>query len=427
MSELVRICVTGLGYVGLPLAIGLSRSFPVVGLDSSARRVEELRAGIDRNREVSPEQLRASTIEFVSENSRISGCDVFIITVPTPVDADNRPDLTAVRAACRAVGAVLRKGNIVVLESTVYPGVTEDICGPELEKASKLRSGTDFFLGYSPERINPGDREHTVERITKVVAGQTPAVMQRLVRIYGTLNNGNIFEARSIRVAEAAKVIENAQRDINIAFINEVTMIFNRCGLSIHDVLDAAKTKWNFLPFMPGLVGGHCIGVDPFYLANLAETVKHHPAVILAGRHTNDSMGLYIADRLIEALSAPISRRARRVLVLGLTFKENVPDLRNSKVISIVERLRQHGLAVDVHDPWADPQEAREELQVEILPTLAGAGRYDAVIGAVPHDTFRHLTSDAIADLLEPEGLLADVKGIWRQIDLPAGYRRWNL
>jgi len=427
MSETTRICIVGLGYVGLPLAVGLAGHFPVIGFDVSSRRIAELRRGLDRNREISPERLAMSRLEFTADIETARACDIFIITVPTPVDAENKPDLTAVKAACRSVGVVLGKGSVVVLESTVYPGVTEEICGPEIASVSRLMCGIDFHLGYSPERINPGDKQHTVDRITKVVSGQTPEVAARLAKIYGAINGGNIFVASSIRAAEAAKVIENAQRDINIAFINEVTMIFNRYGLSIYDVLDAARTKWNFLPFTPGLVGGHCIGVDPFYLADFAQRRDHHPAVILAGRRINDSMGAYVADSLMPEICKSSPSQGARILVLGLTFKENVPDLRNSKVIDIARGLMRHNCQVDIYDPFADSQEARHEYDVDLLPSLKTAAGYHCVIGAVPHDEFRSLTAAQLASWLAPNGLIADVKGMWRHLELPAGCRRWQL
>ena len=329
-----RIAVLGLGYVGLPLAVALARHYKVTGFDIDAGRVAEIAAGRDRTGEVPAKRLAKSTLAVSTEEGELAGCDVFIITVPTPVDESNAPDLGAVLAACDIAGRQLSTGAIVVLESTVYPGVTEEHCGPRLEAASGLRCGTDFFLGYSPERINPGDREHTVERITKVVAGQTPEVTARLVALYGAVNGGNVFTARDIKTAEAAKVIENAQRDINIAFINEITMIFQKLGLSAYDVLEAAGTKWNFLDFAPGLVGGHCIGVDPYYLAHRARQAGHEPEIVLAGRRINDGMADFIVERVAERVAAP-----GRVLVLGLTFKENVPDIRNSKVIDIVAGL----------------------------------------------------------------------------------------
>ena len=418
----LRISIVGLGYVGLPLAVALARSFRVTGYDISEARVGELRRGIDRTHEVTPDALRASRLELTNDAAEMAGSDVFIVTVPTPVDDEHQPDLEAVRGACATVGKHLGKGAIVVFESTVYPGVTEDICGPVMEQASGLVCGKDFFLGYSPERINPGDREHTVDRITKVIAGQTPAVVETLKTVYGTLTNGNLFVAKNIKTAEAAKVIENAQRDINIAFVNEVAMIFQRLGLSAHEVLDAAGTKWNFLRFTPGLVGGHCIGVDPFYLAHRAMTVGHEPQVILAGRRINDAMGAFVATRVDKQIG-----RRSRILVLGLTFKENVPDLRNSKVVDIIEALRKAGHEVLVHDPLADPDEAFEHYGIRLLPQLDDAGPFDAVIGTVSHKPYTELTSSHFERLMKPGGLVADVKAIWRKLALPEGIRRWEL
>jgi UDP-N-acetyl-D-galactosamine dehydrogenase len=412
----------GLGYVGLPLAVALARHFPVTGYDISKHRVAELRDGIDRTEEVASEVLRTSALTVTSNDAEIAGSDVFIVTVPTPVDSENRPDLTAVRSACETVGRRLVKNAIVVFESTVYPGVTEDICGPVLERSSGLTCGRDFFLGYSPERINPGDREHTVERITKVIAGQTPSVEEVLRRVYGAVTNGNLFVARNIKTAEAAKVIENAQRDINIAFINEVTMIFQKLGLSAHDVLDAASTKWNFLRFTPGLVGGHCIGVDPFYLAHRALELGHEPEIILAGRRINDGMGAYVARCVDERVA-----RRSRILVLGLTFKENVPDLRNSKVVDIVAGLRDAGHEVIVHDPLADAEEALEHYGISMARSLDGLGKADAVVGAVCHSVYASFTAATFDKLLKPQGLVADVKAMWRRLQLPAGLRRWEL
>ncbi len=417
-----RIAVIGLGYVGLPLAVALARCFDVLGHDRDAARIAELLAGRDRTGEVDGATLAAATrLAISADPAALRGHDLHIITVPTPVDAANRPDLGAIESACRTVGAALAPGATVVLESTVYPGVTEDVCGPILEAASGLRAGRDFFLGYSPERVNPGDREHRLEKIAKVVAGQTPEVAARLAAVYREVA-GEVFVASSIRVAEAAKVIENAQRDVNIAFVNEVTRIFNRAGLSIHDVLDAARTKWNFLPFTPGLVGGHCIGVDPYYLADLAQRLGHAPEMLLAGRRTNDAMGDYVAGEIAKRL-APGSR----ALVLGLTFKENVPDLRNSKVVDVVRGLVARGHAVDVHDPLADPAEARAEYGLTPLPSLDAASGYDAVVGAVAHRAYATLDGAALARLLKPGGLVADVKGMWRRLDLPPGLARWSL
>ncbi|WP_404385107.1 nucleotide sugar dehydrogenase [Caenispirillum salinarum] len=426
MSKMKKIGVVGLGYVGLPLAVALARHFPTTGFDIASERIRQLRDGIDVTNEVDDDALRASTLTYTGTTDDLKGCDVFIVTVPTPVDRWNKPDLTPVRKACRAVGEVLGQGAIVVFESTVYPGVTEDICGPLLQEVSGLVCGRDFFLGYSPERINPGDREHTVDRITKVIAGQTPEVTETLAAVYGAVTTGGVFRAASIKVAEAAKVIENAQRDINIAFINEITMIFQRMGLSVHDVLEASNTKWNFLPFQPGLVGGHCIGVDPFYLAEVATQNGHHPEIILAGRRVNDSMGFYIADRVMEHMSVPDGKKAR-ILILGLTFKENVPDLRNTRVVDVVEKLMAAGHAVDLHDPQADVAEAREYYGLDLKTSLQGATGYDAVVVTVPHKAYAELTAETVATLTRPGGLIADIKGVWRDAAIPDGIAYWTL
>jgi UDP-N-acetyl-D-galactosamine dehydrogenase len=427
MSETGKIAVIGLGYVGLPLAINLARHFPVTGLDINLARIAELESGLDTTREIERERLAATSMGFTSEPEDVRGFDIYIVTVPTPVDANNRPDLGAVRSASRMVGGVIERGAIVVYESTVYPGVTEDVAGPELEAASGLKCGVDFFLGYSPERINPGDREHTVDRITKVVAGQTPEVAQKLGDMYGKMTSGGVFMARDIRTAEAAKVIENAQRDINIAFINEVATIFQKMGLSVHDVLEAAGTKWNFLKFTPGLVGGHCIGVDPFYLAHAATSIGHHPEIILAGRRINDHMGGYVAECIAREMAVQGQGAGAKVLMLGLTFKENVPDLRNSHVIDIVDGLKGRGIAVDVHDAFADAAEAKDIFDVELLASLDGAGGYDCVVGAVPHAPYLDFTAETFATLLKTGGLIADVKGMWRKMDTPEGIHRWQL
>lgn len=425
MPESSRIAVIGLGYVGLPLAVALADRHPVVGFDVNPSRVEELRAGEDKTGEVPAERLAAADCRFTTDKGDIAAADIYIVTVPTPVDAANRPDLTSLRDACAVIGAAMAPGAIVVVESTVYPGVTEEVCGPALEAASGLACGEGFFLGYSPERINPGDRVHTVDKITKVVAGQTPDVADRLATVYGAITEGGIFVAKDIKTAEAAKVIENAQRDINIAFINEVAMIFDRLGLSSQDVLAAARSKWNFLDFRPGLVGGHCIGVDPFYLAHLAQELGHTPEIILAGRRINDGMGAWIADTIVDHLNG--NAAGNRVLVLGLTFKENVPDLRNTKVVDMIVRLQRRGYPVDVHDPVADPAEADEHYGVRLLSDLDDADGYAVVVGAVAHDAYRRLGSDDLAALLAPEGLVADVKGVWRGMSLPPPLRYWEL
>ncbi len=422
MSKKPTISIVGLGYVGLPLAVALAKHFEVVGFDISQARIDELKSGHDRTNEVEPARLAASTLKLTANATDLKGSDVFIVTVPTPVDDQNEPDLKPVMSACKTLGPLIGKNSIIVFESTVYPGVTEDLCGPALEQASGLKCGVDFWLGYSPERINPGDREHTVERITKVIAGQTPEITEMLADIYGKVTTGGVFRAASIKAAEAAKAIENAQRDINIAFINEVTMIFNRLGLSVHDVLDASATKWNFLPFRPGLVGGHCIGVDPYYLARCALDNGHHPEIILSGRRLNDRMGQYVADSIADRLPPKA-----RVLVLGLTFKENVPDLRNSKVIDVINGLKARGLSVEVHDQIADPVQARHEYDIALMNSLDDTPAYDALVGAVSHDTYAAFVESDFTRLVKPGGLIADVKGMWRKTALPASWERWSL
>ncbi len=423
-----RIAVIGLGYVGLPLALALARRYSVTGLDLERERVAELARGHDRTGEVAVDDIRQSALQIVDDPAAITGCDVFIVAVPTPVDDAHRPDLELLRAACRLVGGAMTKGCVVVFESTVYPGVTEGICGPELEAASGLVAGSDFFLGYAPERVNPGDREHRIERIVKVVSGQTPEVCALLAEIYGSITTAGVHVAKDIRTAEAAKVIENAQRDINIAFVNEVAQILSTLDISVHDVLETAGTKWNFLDFRPGLVGGHCIGVDPYYLAHLATSVGHQPEVILAGRRINDGMGTFIAERIAGRLAAlgPGGRDAR-VLVLGLTFKEDVPDLRNSRVADLVAGLGAHGHAIDVHDPLASPEEARQLYGIRLLADIETARSYDCVVAAVAHAAYRAFTAQSLARLVRPGGLVADVKGMWRALALPDGMQRWQL
>lgn len=419
----MNVVVVGLGYVGLPLAVALARHFPVTGLDIDAKRIEELGRNHDRTSEVEPAALAATSLRLTASVADCAGADIYIVTVPTPVDAGNQPDLGPMLGASDAVARLLDPATrpIVVFESTVYPGVTEEICGPLIERVSGLVCGRDFFLGYSPERINPGDREHSVERIVKVIAGQTEAVTDRLAALYGAVTIAGVFRAASIRAAEAAKVIENAQRDINIAFMNEITQIFSHLDLSIWDVLQAAGTKWNFLPFQPGLVGGHCIGVDPYYLAYRASELGHEPKVILAGRATNDGMGRWVA----EQLHARRRGVAGSVLVLGVTFKENVPDLRNSRVVDVIRGLEAFGHKVGVHDPLADPGAARREYGIDLDPD-ALSGAYDLVLAAVPHQAYRALSADAIRGLVREGGCVADLKGIWRDFDL-GSVERWSL
>ena len=417
-----RIVVIGLGYVGLPLAVALARNFETVGLDVDKKRIDELKAGNDRTREVAEAALQATELSLTADASDCAGADVYIVTVPTPVDDANRPDLGAVLAATRTIGALIDPAcrPTIVYESTVYPGVTEEICGPEIERVSGLVRGRDFRLGYSPERINPGDREHSIDRIVKVVAGEDEEVLEQLAAIYGSITSAGVFRAASIKAAEAAKAIENAQRDINIAFVNEVTQICSQIDVSVWDVLDAARTKWNFLDFRPGLVGGHCIGVDPYYLSHLAQKVGHDPQVILAGRQTNDGMGAWVADTLHERRGRPGT-----ALVLGLTFKEDVPDLRNSRTFDLVRRLKELGHQVEVADPIACADEIEREHGVKAR--APDGHSYDLVVGAVAHREYRELADDRLSGLVTAGGTLADLKGMWRDRKLDASIDRWTL
>ena len=421
-----RIVVIGLGYVGLPLAVALAHKFDSIGFDIDQERLRELRDGRDRTREVDEAELRGSGLRLTSDANDCAGADVYIVTVPTPVDEANRPDLGAVLAATRTIAALIDPARrpTIVYESTVYPGVTEEVCGAEIERAAGLARGRDFRLGYSPERINPGDREHTIDKITKVIAGEDAEVLEQLAAIYGAITSGGVFRAASIKAAEAAKAIENAQRDINIAFVNEVTQIFSRIGVSVWDVLDAARTKWNFLGFEPGLVGGHCIGVDPYYLSHLAQQVGHDPQVILSGRQTNDGMGAWIADRLHDR-RRQLKSGAGSALVLGLTFKENVPDLRNSRCFDLVRRLQWLGYDVEVADPIASADEIEREHGLK--PTEANGRSYDLVVGAVAHSSYREMPDEQLAAMVGPGGTLADLKGMWRERRLDPSLDRWTL
>jgi UDP-N-acetyl-D-glucosamine/UDP-N-acetyl-D-galactosamine dehydrogenase len=421
----MKIVVIGLGYVGLPLAIQLAKYFEVWGLDIDVGRIAELQSRHDRTREVDGGTLAASTLRYASDQAACPAADAYIVTVPTPIDATNQPDLRPIISATRTVAAMIDASRkpVIVYESTVYPGVTEEICGPLLEEVSGLKQSRDFYLGYSPERINPGDREHTVDRITKVIAGETPEITERLALIYGPATTGGVFRAASIRAAEAAKVIENAQRDINIAFINEATQIFSKMNLSIWDVLEAANTKWNFLPFQPGLVGGHCIGVDPYYLSHRAQALGHDPQVILAGRTTNDGMGQWIADRI----DAMVPIRGAQILVLGLTFKENVPDLRNSKVVDVIRGLQAAGHSITVHDPLVTQDEALDEYDIELSPEALDSV-YDVVVAAVAHDQYRAMDHKRLLSLVKPGGLLADLKRLWpAPVWRDTHFRLWTL
>jgi UDP-N-acetyl-D-galactosamine dehydrogenase len=411
--EQTKIAIIGLGYVGLPLAVEFGKRFTTVGFDLNAARIAELRQGRDHTLEVSAEELRASAkLHFADRAEELESCDVYIVTVPTPVDSAKRPDLTPLIRASETVGASIRPGNVVVYESTVYPGATEEVCVPILERASGLKFNVDFFCGYSPERINPGDKQHRLTSIVKVTSGSTPDVAEFVDRLYASIVTAGTHKASSIRVAEAAKVIENTQRDVNIALVNELALIFNRLGIDSIEVLEAAGTKWNFLPFRPGLVGGHCIGVDPYYLTHKAQEIGYHPEVILAGRRINDGMGPYVADQVVRLMAKRgVSLVGARVLILGLAFKENCPDVRNTRVVDIIGELRQYHVRVDVHDPWIDPAEALREHGITTVAEPE-AGSYDAVILAVAHRQFVALGAAGVRAFGRPISILYDVKSV---------------
>ncbi len=413
-EEQKTIAIIGLGYVGLPLAVEFGKRRPVIGFDINAARIAELAAGQDRTLEVDPADLaEARHLRFSSTADDLRAARIFIVTVPTPIDAHKRPDLTPLMKASETVGRALKKGDIVIYESTVYPGATEEDCVPVLERVSGLKFNTDFFCGYSPERINPGDKAHRLTMIRKVTAGSTPEVAAEVDALYADIITAGTHRAQSIRVAEAAKVIENTQRDLNIALINELAIIFNRMGIDTEAVLKAAGTKWNFLPFRPGLVGGHCIGVDPYYLTHKAEALGYHPQVILAGRRINDGMGAYVASQLVKAmLRKRIHVDGARVLVLGLTFKENCPDLRNTRVVDVIDELRDYGAQVDVHDPWADAAEARHEYGLELV-AQPQTGAYDGIVLAVAHDAYRAMGPDAIRAFGRSERVFYDLKHLF--------------
>ncbi len=423
-----KIAVIGLGYVGLPLAVAFAKHFEtVIGIDIDSRRIAALRENEDWTGEVTPENLAAASIKFTDTASDLEGATFFAITVPTPVDGDRRPDLGAVKGACGMIAPYLKKGGVVVLESTVYPGVTEDICGPILAEASGLRQGVDFKLGYSPERINPGDTEHGLEAIVKVVSGEDADTLERVATAYGSFAAAGVHRAPSIKVAESAKVIENTQRDLNIALMNELSIIFERLEISTRDVLAAAATKWNFLKFTPGLVGGHCIGVDPYYLTARAEAVGYHPEVILAGRRINDGMGAFLARKLIKMLLASDRMSATaRIGILGLTFKENVPDIRNSKVPDIVTELREFSLEPLIFDPYVTAELAEEEFGL-ILSPEDQLNDLDGLILAVSHEQFLESGVDALTDRLKPGGILIDVKSVLDDSKLRSDVQYWGL
>jgi len=409
-----RIGVVGLGYVGLPLAVEFGKRFATIGFDVKPARVAQLRRGLDRTLEVTRAELKAArNLTFTTELPRLKRCQVFIVTVPTPIDDYKRPDLTPLVTASESVGAVLRKGAVVVYESTVYPGCTEEVCVPILERVSRLKFNRDFFAGYSPERINPGDKQHRLTTIRKVTSGSTPQVAEFVDQLYGAIVPAGTHKTSSIRVAEAAKVIENTQRDVNIALINELALIFNRLGIDTEEVLNAAGSKWNFLPFRPGLVGGHCIGVDPYYLTHKAQEIGYHPEMILAGRRLNDNMALYVAGQITRLMAAKrIHVNGARVLMLGITFKENCPDIRNSKVVDVVRELEKQGARVDIYDPWAARDECRHEYGLE--PVRAPkAGRYDAVVVAVAHRQFRELGARGVRRLCRRQHVVYDIKHVF--------------
>ena len=409
--EEVKIAVIGLGYVGLPLAVEFGKYFPVVGFDIKAERIAELRAGRDSTLEVSAEELAVATqLSYADNEAGIAGCNVYIATVPTPIDRYKRPDLTPIESASHTIGRVLKQGDVAVFESTVYPGATEEVCVPIMERESGLKFNQDFFAGYSPERINPGDKEHRVSTILKVTSGSTPEAADFVDALYRRIITAGTHKASSIRVAEAAKVIENTQRDVNIALINELALIFERLGIDTEDVLKAAGTKWNFLPFRPGLVGGHCIGVDPYYLTHKAEEIGYHPEVILAGRRINDSMGAHVAQRVVKLMTQKrIHVAGSNVLVMGLTFKENCPDLRNTRVVDVIEELKGYHANVDVYDPWVDAQEAQHEYGLTPIKEPK-PGHYDAIILAVSHRQFLALGTAKIRAFGKPDSVLFDVK-----------------
>jgi UDP-N-acetyl-D-glucosamine/UDP-N-acetyl-D-galactosamine dehydrogenase len=408
------IAVVGLGYVGLPLAVEFGKLRPVLGFDINAARVDELRKHQDHTLECSADELRsAKYLKYSCDAEALRNAQIFIVTVPTPVDRANRPDMTPLIKASESVGKAVKKGDIVIYESTVYPGATEEICVPILERNSGLAFNVDFFCGYSPERINPGDKEHRLPTIRKVTSGSTPEVADAVDRLYGEIITAGTHKASSIKVAEAAKVIENTQRDLNIALMNELSLIFNKLGIDTHEVLIAAGTKWNFLPFRPGLVGGHCIGVDPYYLTHKAQEVGYHPEVILAGRRINDSMARHVADETVKLmLRKNLPVLGSRVLVLGLSFKENCPDVRNTKVVDIIEALKRYNIGVDIYDPWIDVSDAEHEYGLHCLLELPSQRDYDAIILAVGHHQFISLGIEGIKGLAKPGAVLFDVKGV---------------
>lgn len=421
-----KIGVVGLGYVGLPVAVAFGKQHKTVGFDINKERISELQNGCDRTHETRKEDLKTADVHFTSDKSDLLECDLIIIAVPTPINKHKQPELSPLVRASETVGNILKKGDIVVYESTVYPGATEDVCVPVLEEYSNLKCGEDFFIGYSPERINPGDREHTFEKITKVVSGQTPEVLDVISEAYSSVVKAGVYKAESIQVAEAAKVIENIQRDVNVALMNELAVIFNKLGIEIKDVLAAAGTKWNFLKFSPGLVGGHCIGVDPYYLTHKAQEVGHHPEIILAGRRINDGMAGYIAVSIIkEMLRKNLPVRGATLNFLGLTFKENTPDLRNTKVIDLIKELKDFGLKVAVHDAEANAEEAKRLYGITLVDKTE-LQQTDFLVIAVPHQEYVDNRQDYLSTLSE-NGIVCDIKGMVEAEDLTGRQSVWRL
>ncbi|MFW3963858.1 Vi polysaccharide biosynthesis UDP-N-acetylglucosamine C-6 dehydrogenase TviB [Acinetobacter radioresistens] len=412
----LKIAIIGLGYVGLPLAVEFGKKVPVTGFDIHQKRIDELKAGQDHTLEVSPEELtQATQLTYSAQLEDLEDCNFFIVTVPTPIDDFKQPDLTPLIKASTSIGKVLKKGDIVVYESTVYPGATEETCIPVLEQVSGLKFNQDFFAGYSPERINPGDKQHRVTNILKITSGSTPQVAEFVDQVYNLIIEAGTHKAPSIKVAEAAKVIENTQRDVNIALINELALIFNKMGIDTEDVLKAAGTKWNFLPFRPGLVGGHCIGVDPYYLTHKAQSIGYHPEIILAGRRLNDAMGAYVVTQLVkQMIRKKIQVEGSKVLVLGLSFKENCPDIRNTKIIDIINELKEYQIEVDIYDPWVDISEAQHEYNVTPIKTLQDS-IYDGVILAVAHEEFKDMGADKIRKMGKANHVLYDLKYVLDQ------------
>jgi len=420
--------IVGLGYVGLPVALALAKNFePVIGFDISSRRIAELRNAMDITGEVSPAELQRTTLRFSNDPNELNQASFFVVTVPTPIDSERRPDLAPLQKACGLIGPRLRRGSVIVFESTVYPGLTRGMCGPLLAQASGLRHGVDFKLGYSPERINPGDREHRLESITKIVAGEDEQTTERVASIYERIVEAGIYRAPSLEVAEAAKVIENTQRDLNVALMNELAIIFDRLGIPTRDVLAAARTKWNFLPFAPGLVGGHCIGVDPYYLTARAEAVGYYPQVILSGRRINDGMGGFIAHRLIKLLTtAERPVKGAKIGIVGLTFKENVPDLRNSRVPDVIAELREFGIDALVTDALADPVIAYDQYGLHLVP-FERFTELDGLILAVPHQPYEQAGWDKLFAALAPGGIFVDVKSVISRNEVPKSVLYWSL